>query len=59
MKRTINSLIVIIILSLVALFLRRRITEEIEIEPQTKEPDMQVVTIHEEEIIEDKIDDQE
>jgi hypothetical protein len=59
MKRTINSLIVIIILSLVALFLRRRINKEIEIGPETKEPDLQVVTMNEEEIVEDIIDDKE
>jgi hypothetical protein len=47
MKNTIRSLILIIILSLIALFLKRKINPN-EIELENPEPDLKVVAINEE-----------
>ncbi len=52
MKNTIRSLIIIILLSLVALFLRRKINpDEIELETTNEPPDLKVVKVEEDEII--------
>jgi hypothetical protein len=47
MRNTIRSLILIIILSVIALFLKRRINTGIELE-STNEPDLKVVSVNEE-----------
>jgi hypothetical protein len=44
MKRTIQSLILIIILSLIAIFLKRKVNAP-EIEIETNEPDLKVVAV--------------
>lgn len=53
MKKTINSLIVIILLSLIALFLKRKVnTPDIELEHP--EPELKVVAISENDEINEK-----